>query len=207
MLIEDCCGAGLKSGAARYVKKISCTAKRARVLVDGMSALCRIAMGNLRRVHVDVSGLTGEIVEQLNAVEPQVIEVVIAKGLVAHADRRLLEIVLATLLVCAMTLTDGHKDARIEFGARPEAATTKYHVRCDGIPLEREQADVLLGAPQPNEAPGELRGAVLGYAIAERIIKHHGGHIQTEVKLGAGAAFVFTLEPSPRAQREPGGTT
>ncbi len=196
MLMEDYRGVRLESGSARCAKKISHTAKHTRVLVDGLFGLHRIALSKLRRVRVDVSGLAGEIIERLNSVEPQAVEVVIEKDLVANADHALLEIALATLLVCALALTDGHKNARIELGARSAADTIRYHVRCDGIALEPAQAALLFGSLQPNDAPGELRSAVLGYAIAERIIKHHGGCIQTEVEVGAGAAFVFTLAPS-----------
>src|SRR5688572_28898558 len=131
-LLEDC-GDRVGADGEEYLTRVRAAAQRMALLIDGLLDLSRVSRAELRREEVDVTALARSIIAQLRHAHPdRIVEVVIAPGLVANADPRLLEVVLTNLLGNAWKFTSLTPSARIELAAVPRAHATVFRVRDNG---------------------------------------------------------------------------
>jgi len=142
------------------------------------------------------------VLASLHAAHPERdVEITVADGLVAHADPRLIEVVLNNLLGNAWKFTGKRAGARIELGVHPVDRPAVYFVRDNGAGFDPQQAEKLFGVFQRLHAADEFEGTGIGLATVQRIIHRHGGQIWAEAEPDRGATFYFTLEPPPLTGR------
>jgi PAS domain S-box-containing protein len=164
-------------------------------LIDAMLVLSRRSRQDLRLQRVDLSELAREVVSGLRKRDPQrSVEVVVADGLNAVVDRELLRILLEQLLGNAWKFTADREDARIEVSGEAENGRQLYVVRDNGAGFEMAYTDRLFVPFQRLHHEDEFPGIGAGLAIAQRIVRRHGGSIRGEGRPGAGASFHFDLD-------------
>ena len=114
----------------------------------------------------------------------------------AHADSRLMEVVLDNLLGNAWKFTEKTPNTIIEWGANPDAdGAPVYFVRDNGAGFDMEYAQKLFQPFQRLHSENEFRGTGIGLATVRRIIDRHGGRVWAEGRVDAGATFFFTVPP------------
>ncbi|MDB5806054.1 MAG: sensor signal transduction histidine kinase, partial [Betaproteobacteria bacterium] len=189
-------------------------------LIEGLLELAHLGRAELRPLELDLSGEVRSIAHELHVREPaRDVEFVIAPGITAWADPRLIHNVLDNLLGNAWKFTSNHAHARIEFGecttedggAAPcapdpgpgntdsvtaSAGQRVYFVRDDGAGFDMHYAAKLFGTFQRLHAHNEFAGTGIGLASVKRIITHHGGRVWAHGEVDKGATFYFSL---PRA--------
>ena len=111
----------------------------------------------------------------------------------AMGDERLLRIALQNLFDNAWKFTSKRERAEISFGQIQDGEKTEYFVRDDGAGFDMAYADKLFGVFQRLHTTKEFEGTGIGLVTVQRIVHRHGGSIRAEAKIGAGAAFYFTL--------------
>jgi light-regulated signal transduction histidine kinase (bacteriophytochrome) len=125
--------------------------------------------------------------------EPQRdVEVFVAPGLIAHADPKLVAILLENLLGNAWKFTRDRLPARIEVGATRSDA---WFVRDNGAGFDMAYADQLFTTFQRLHDDTRFHGTGIGLATSQRVVRRHGGQLWGEGKVDAGATFTFTLAP------------
>ncbi len=192
-LLEDY-GDRLDAHGQDYLQRVRAATQRMAQLIDDLLGLARVTRSELRHEHVDLSTLTATIVGEFQRAYPdRQVEVVIAPGLVAHADTRLLHVVLENLLGNAWKFTVKCPCARIEVGAVPCDGQVAYFVRDNGAGFDMAYADKLFGAFQRLHAMTEFSGTGIGLATVQRIIHRHGGRVWAEAAVEQGATFYFTV--------------
>lgn len=210
MLLEDC-DQQLNTQGKEYLKRMRVSTQQMSNLIEDLLSLARVTRGEMRRQEVDMSAIVGAIALDLQKTQPsRPVEFVIAPGIVANADRRLVAIALENLLGNAWKYTAKHPNARIEFGianfswgqGNPSAiANTQslmpnppiYFVRDDGAGFDMAYADKLFGTFQRLHKNTEFEGTGVGLATVQRIIHRHGGRIWAKANVEQGATFYFTL--------------
>ncbi|TMQ18866.1 MAG: GAF domain-containing protein [Deltaproteobacteria bacterium] len=193
-LLEDAADR-LTSDDARRARQIRDAASRMNELIDALLDLARISRTEPRRRRVDISELARKVLAGLRATQPdRAVEIAVTDGLLAHADPRLLEIVLTNLLGNAWKFTGKRAQAQIELGALPGNHPVVYFVRDNGAGFDPAQTDKLFGVFQRLHAAHEFEGTGVGLATVQRIIHRHGGVIWAESELDRGTTFYFTLE-------------
>jgi light-regulated signal transduction histidine kinase (bacteriophytochrome) len=122
------------------------------------------------------------------------VELVVAEGITANGDPRMLQRALQNLLNNAYKFTAKRASARNEFGTAPQRdGRVAYFVRDNGIGFDMAYADQLFGAFRRLHGAKEYPGTGMGLATVERIIHRHGGQVWAEVTENTGATFYFTL--------------
>ncbi|MBF8284339.1 MAG: multi-sensor signal transduction histidine kinase [Anaerolineales bacterium] len=214
ILLEDY-AEKLDADGKDYLQRVRAATGRMAELIDALLTLSRVTRAEFQRERVDLSALVRGIAEDLRGHEPERgVEFVIADGLTAEGDPRLLRAALENLLGNAWKYTAKQPQARIEFGTltplppSPDGTSGEggggarsagergevYFVRDNGAGFDMAYADKLFGVFQRLHTEGEFKGLGVGLATVQRIIHRHGGRIWAEGAVGQGATFYFTLE-------------
>jgi signal transduction histidine kinase len=196
-LMEDCAGS-LDATGLDYVRRIRGRSQRMSALIDGILTLSRIHRTALQPTQCDLSALARTVSEQLQAQSPgRTVRFALQEGLVDQGDPQLLRSVLESLLGNAWKFTRDRSVAEIEFGAKQEPGGRTYFVKDNGAGFEMAYQHKLFGVFQRLHSQAEFEGNGVGLAIAQRIIRRHGGRIWGEGQPGQGACFFFTLSEPP----------
>lgn len=192
-LLEDY-GERLDETAKNYISRVRAGCLRMGHLIDDMLQLSRLSRGEILRQEVDLSGVAGEIAEELQRTAPErrvVFE--ITPGVKVSGDAILLRAVLDNLLGNAWKFTAKTEEARITFGHQEENGKEVLFVRDNGAGFDMAYADKLFGAFQRLHSSQEFEGTGIGLATVQRIIHRHGGNIRAEGAVGQGATFYFSV--------------
>jgi light-regulated signal transduction histidine kinase (bacteriophytochrome) len=168
--------------------------QRMTSVFNGLQDLFRLTSGEVHREQIDVTALCKEIVKELKAgaADPDV-KVEIAHGMSVSGDRRLVRILLSTLLSNAWKFTQVKPSPRVEVGTEIVDGESRIFVRDNGVGFDMIYAHRLFGAFQRLHSQSEFPGAGIGLATAKRIVNRHGGRIWAEGAQGEGATFYFVI--------------
>jgi len=193
-LLDDC-GDRLDADGQRHLRYVREAAQLMAHLIDDVLTLSRVTRSDLRREAVDLSALARAAVARLEQAGPRRdLAVVIAGGVAADGDPRLLGLVLDNLLSNAWKFTAKRAGgARIEFGADTVDGEARYFVRDNGAGFDMTYVDKLFGAFQRLHAAHDFEGTGVGLATVQRVVHRHGGRVWAEGEVGVGATFTFTL--------------
>jgi PAS domain S-box-containing protein len=183
---------------SKYLERVRASAQEMGRLIDALLMLFGVTRSELHREQVDVTALTRSVLVLLQKYEPErKAELVIADGLVANGDARLLGVVLQNLLGNAWKFTGKCPMAHIEVGARQEDGRSVFFVRDNGAGFDMTYAHNLFGVFQRLHSGAEFEGTGIGLATVQRICQRHGGRVWAEGEVGRGATVYFTLNEEP----------
>ena len=186
-----------------YLERVRAGAVRMGTLIDEILGLSRLSRQRFEREPVDISALAGEIVAELSSVEPdRRVEVEIEDGLVAEADRGLVQSVLQNLLGNAFKFTAKTERARVRFGAVEQDGVPVYFVADNGAGFDMAHAKGLFRPFQRLHRESEFPGTGIGLATVVRAVHRHGGAIWAHGAVDEGATFQFTLTPGAHPPAE-----
>ncbi|MBI2926821.1 MAG: response regulator [Verrucomicrobia bacterium] len=193
-LVED--GAEkLDERSQGHLQRVRAATQRMGELIDDLLNLARVSRAQMHQRHVDLSDLGARVADGLRRTDPErQVEIVIASGLVANGDPRLLQVVLENLLGNAWKFTSKQPNARIELGLDRSANPPTFFLRDNGAGFDMTYAGKLFGAFQRLHSASEFPGTGVGLATVQRVIHRHGGRIWAEAEVGKGATFYFTLQ-------------
>ncbi|HUF18273.1 MAG TPA: ATP-binding protein [Thermoanaerobaculia bacterium] len=196
MVVERHAG-DLPDQGRHYLQRVRAASNRMAEIIDGLLDLSRLSRGDLKTDDVDLTKLAGEIVEDLQAADPdRAADLSIQPGMHTIGDRRLLTAMLQNLIANAWKFTSGKDHAVIEVGARQDAEHPYFYVRDNGAGFIQQHIDKLFKPFQRLHTIEEFEGTGLGLAIVQRVANRHGGAVWAEGEVGKGATFWFSLPVS-----------
>jgi PAS domain S-box-containing protein len=179
-----------------YLERVRAGAVRMGTLIDEILKLSRLSRQPFEREPIEISTLAREIVADLSSVETdRRVEVEIEDGLVAEADRGLVQSVLQNLLGNAFKFTTKTEPARVRFGAIEQDGVIVYYVADNGAGFDMAHARSLFRPFQRLHRESEFPGTGIGLATVVRAVHRHGGVIWAQGAVSQGATFCFTLTP------------
>jgi PAS domain S-box-containing protein len=197
VLLEDH-GQNLDAEGQDCLRRIHGATQRMADLIEALLGLARVTRVALVWDSVNLTRMAHAIAADLRRQEPsRRVTFVIAEGLTAGGDARLLRVVLENLLGNAWKFSAKQPEARIEVGSLPQPdGMLALFVRDNGAGFDMTYANRLFGAFQRLHQSQEFPGTGIGLATVQRIIHRHGGRIWAEGAIGQGATFYFTLGQS-----------
>lgn len=186
-----------------YLARIQFGVGQMGQLIEGLLALTKVSLLDLRTEALDLSAVAGEILHRYQRREPgRRASIAIQDGLSVGGDARLIRIVMENLLGNAWKFSSLQPHAEIAFGRLAgDAAEPVYFVRDNGVGFDMAFTDKLFKTFQRLHPVADFPGTGVGLALASRILGRHGGRIWAESQPGRGATFFFTLPGSTRAVR------
>jgi len=176
----------------RYIQESSLRMSR---MIDDLLKLSRIARGEVERDEVNLSNLAESVIFGLQQTDSKrLVKFIIAPGMQAMGDLKLLRIALENLLGNAWKFTANTQQPVIEFGLAEDKGKKTYFVRDNGAGFNMEYASKLFHPFQRLHSASEFAGTGIGLASVQRIITRHGGRVWAEGVVGKGATFYFTLD-------------
>lgn len=169
--------------------------QRMAQLIDDLLKLSRVTRGEMRQEMVDLSSMAKAVLTEFQKMEPErQAKFIIAEGLTANGDTRLLRVVLENLMGNAWKFTSKKENACIELGSLQQGdGKLAYFVKDNGAGFDMSYVDKLFGAFQRLHSRTEYPGTGIGLATVQRIIRRHGGRVWAEGSVGQGATMYFTL--------------
>jgi signal transduction histidine kinase len=177
-----------------YLNRVRAAALRMSQLIDALLSLAQVGRSELQPLDLDFSQLVQSAASEVAAVNPgRSVPTVIAPGMRAYGDSRLLRIVVANLLENAWKFTARRQRPAVEVGPMQNTALPTYYVRDNGAGFDPTYASRLFGAFQRLHPDREFPGTGIGLAIVQRVIARHGGTVWADSRPDQGATFYFTL--------------
>jgi light-regulated signal transduction histidine kinase (bacteriophytochrome) len=177
-----------------YLNRVRSAATRMSQLIDALLSLAQVGRGQMQRLDLDFSQLVQSVAGEIaTANAERNVPLVVAPGMRAYADPRLLRIVVANLLENSWKFTARRQRPAVEVGPVQNTSLPTYYVRDNGAGFDPAHASRLFGAFQRLHADREFPGTGIGLAIVQRVIARHGGTVWADSRPDQGATFYFTL--------------
>jgi signal transduction histidine kinase len=194
MLLEDAPPA-LDEDARRRLGVVRARSQRMGRLIDDLLAHTRIGRAPLRFVQVDMEALARRAWDEVEREDgpAKEAELRIATLPPGVGDPDLLFRVWRELLGNAAKFSAKAERPVVEITGEESGEETAYRVRDNGAGFDAAYAGKLFGVFQRLHSESEFRGLGAGLAIVRRIVLRHGGSVEAEGAVGAGATFTFRL--------------
>jgi PAS domain S-box-containing protein len=197
-LLQGAIHASPESKVQHYLSRIRANADFMRQLIEGLLSLAQVSRVEVIRGTVNLSELAGNILERLQAEQPERgVRWRVEPGLVVTGDARLMRSVMENLLGNAWKFTRRQPRAEIVVGQDTDRGA--YFVRDNGAGFDMAFADKLFGTFQRLHRDDEFEGTGIGLATVARAVSRQGGEVWATSEPGQGATFYFTLPPAPAA--------
>jgi signal transduction histidine kinase len=193
VLLQDY-GPDLDTEARRYLEKVEEGARKMGRLVDDLLSLSKIGRQELALQDTPLDSLLRQVVDDLAPeCSGREVEWQIGSLFSAECDPALMKQVFVNLLSNAVKYTGKRERAVIQVGQTMQNDLRVIFVRDNGAGFEMQYVGKLFGVFQRLHKARDFEGTGVGLAIAQRIIRKHGGRIWAEAELDRGATFFFTL--------------
>ena len=177
----------LPAEAAEELERQAIAANRVAKLIDDLLRFSRIGRQELTRRDLDVTAISREIAQDLQAAYPSTV-FDIDEGLTAYGDPPTIRLVLGNLMenACKFSAGQGTVQVGCDNGA--------IFVRDQGIGFNQAYAEKVFLPFERLVLDRDYPGTGIGLANVKRIIDRHGGKLWGESQgANAGATFYFAL--------------
>ncbi|MCW2282521.1 PAS domain S-box-containing protein [Rhodoblastus acidophilus] len=200
LLVLDC-GEEISVEAAYYLKVLSESAERSRVLINNLLDFSRAANRELKTACIDMDALMARVLQTCAiAVAEAGAHVRIAPLPPLCGDEALVEQLFLNLLTNALKYRRPGVAPEIVMTATQDEGRPVYRFSDNGLGIDAgEQARVFEPFVRLREAEG-IKGAGIGLAICRTICDRHGWDIALRSELGAGATFTIAAPAAESRQ-------
>jgi signal transduction histidine kinase len=185
----------MDDNANQLTDRIIRNAQRMNTLIDDMLSLAHLRSVEPTMVHINMSDLVEQVINEAENLEKEErsIEIIKGKLLPVTGDVNLMLQVLRNLIFNAFKYTRNKEKAVIEIGSYKEGNEVIYFVKDNGAGFEMEYKQKLFNVFQRLHSDKNFEGTGVGLAIVKRIIARHKGSVWAEGKVNEGATFYFSI--------------
>ena len=178
-----------------YLTRVRNATMRMGHLIDDLLKLSRLSRNEMKRERIDLNAIGKDVAERLVQSHPErAAEFVIANGLTAYGDARLLTVALDNLFSNAWKFSEKNTRSVIEFGVIQRDNAEVFYVKDNGVGFDMAYAGKLFSPFQRLHSIDEFAGTGVGLATVKRVINRHGGRVWIESEVNKGTTVYFTLQ-------------
>lgn len=194
-ILQNDYGPILPDEANRYVEILRTNAQHMGMLLEAMRNFLSINRRTIRKAPLHLYDIAMSSLSGFDAeIEERGIETIVGAMPSCEADPVMMKAVFSNLISNAVKFTGRKNPARIEIGSCTGKGGVVCFVRDNGVGFDMKYIDKVFGAFQRLHRQDEFQGAGLGLAIAQSIIRRHGGRIWAESVPEEGTTMFFTME-------------
>jgi PAS domain S-box-containing protein len=165
-------------------------ATRMGELIDGLLVLSRVSRAPLNPAPIDLAALATRSAADLVQANPdRKLVFTIEPGLKAYGDPNLVTMLVDCLFGNSVKFSAGRDESRIELSRDGDG----WKVTDNGVGFDMAYAAKLFKPFERLHATAAFPGNGLGLAVADRIVRRHGGTIKGAGIPNHGSSFRFTL--------------
>ena len=180
-----------------HLHRIHANALRMSRIIEDLLRLVQVGHEDLVRVPLDLGVIAREAIARLQEADPsRSLELAVADPLPVQGDARLLNVLLGNLLENAWKFTARQPLARIAVGQDPRQAGV-WFVQDNGVGFPMAQAGEIFAPFHRLHKAADFPGTGIGLALADRVVRRHGGRIWAQSEPEQGATIYFTLGELP----------
>jgi light-regulated signal transduction histidine kinase (bacteriophytochrome) len=184
----------LEGDGQRYLSIISTSTEQIVRLIDGVLIFSRLGRQEIRPSELKMKDMVQSLIAELTAKIPQrKLDFQLGVMPDAWGDLNLIRQVWSNLMENAIKFTRPRELGVIEISGKLEGAETVYSVKDNGVGFDMKYAEKLFGMFQRFHAEKEFEGAGVGLAVAQRLVRRHGGRIWADSTPDQGSTFFFAL--------------
>ena len=204
LFLREDFAAVLGEDGARRLARITFLCERMERLVNDLLYFARLGRQDLAVQQTDLNTVIADIeaMMETSLTEANARIVVPEKLPSTLCDRPRVTEVFRNLIVNAIKYND-KLAKRIEIGWSGDGAARIFHVRDNGIGIDRRfHADVFRIFKRLNEEDDSARGSGVGLTFVKKIIERHGGEIWIDSTPGTGTTFFFSLNKNAEKHKD-----
>ena len=176
-----------------YLHRIHASALRMSRIIDDLLRLARFGHEHLHRRPLDLAAIARETFDRLQEGDPvRSVTLELEAPLMVHGDARLLNVLMGNLLENAWKFTAREPRATVAVGRDPAQAGVLF-VKDNGVGFPMAHVEQIFAPFRRLHKASEFPGTGIGLALAERVVRHHGGRIWAQSEPGQGATIFFSL--------------
>ena len=185
----------------QYYSLLSQETRRLHRLVEALLDFARMEAGryHFRFEPTDPGQLAADVVEEFKRerlANEFVVEVDAPAGLVCPIDRESLALAVWNLLENAVKYSGQCRAIRVAVERRGDRAAISVRDGGLGVAPHEQKAIFEKFVRGDSARASETKGAGLGLALVQRIVRGHGGTIEVKSELGKGSTFTIVLPTS-----------
>ena len=166
--------------------------KRMSLMIKALLDYAKVGQGENKNPPVDLAGVAGEAVENLNAaIAEKKAKVTVDPLPVVAIHPGLAGILLQNLIGNALKYCE--QVPCVHVSAVRKGKEWIFSVRDNGIGIPEESRERIFIMFEKLATRREYPGSGIGLATCQRIVEHYGGRIWVESKPGEGSTFFFSL--------------
>jgi PAS domain S-box-containing protein len=177
-----------------YLNRVRNATIKMGQLIDDLLKLSRVTRSEMNRERINLSSMVKTIARNLGKQHPErPAEFIVADGLTAFGDERLLSVALENLFANAWKFSENSSRIVIEFGTIEKNEGRAFFVKDNGVGFDMTYASKLFNPFQRLHRMEEFPGTGIGLATVKRIVTRHGGRVWIESEINKGTTVYFTL--------------
>lgn len=198
MLIEtldDELGEDKSEDAARIMEILKAKSDHLTLMIERLLEFSRMCSITPEKEPLDLAEIFREAFTEQSLIEPdRKVSLNIGELPVINGDDVLIRMLVKNLISNAFKFTRQREDAVITVDASNDGCYTIISVKDNGAGFDMSYSDKLFKVFQRLHTSEEFEGTGVGLALADRIMKRHGGRIEAYGEVDKGAEFKLFFE-------------
>lgn len=184
----------LDEDADRWLNFIESNANRMGILINDMLAFSKVTRTEIVKTEINMKLVAQDVYnfEKGNYIGNS-IQFDLDELPAINGDSAMIRQVWHNLISNALKYSSKQNEIKIKISCNTENGHQVYSVQDNGAGFDEKYKEKLFVVFQRLHLNTEYEGTGVGLAIANRIIRKHGGNIDATSKLGRGSTFTFTL--------------